>query len=345
MQLANADWRPKGEVQMRSFFNVGRLAAVVAGITTLSMGILGGGVLSSSELAGATSVAAGGCPQGAVPGYYLAGSDGGVFAFGAAPYRGSLPGLGVHVNNIVRTRTTPDEGGYWMVASDGGVFAFGDAPYFGSLPQMGIHVNDIVSMSAHVNAAGQADGYWLVASDGGVFAFGRADYHGGLPGLGIKPNLPIIGVVPSAHGSGYLLVGEDGGVFAIGNNAFVGSLPGLGVHVTNIKDLRVFPNGGGYWLVGSDGGVFSFGTNPAFPGGGGFPANGSLPALGVSVNNIVGIDNTATNVFGNSLPGYRLVGSDGGVFAFGCGQFVPNGSLPAIGIHTNNIIGGTSASP
>ena len=332
---------------MRSFFNVGRLAAAVAGITTLTMGILGGGVLGSPELAGATNVAAGQCPAGPVPGYYLAGSDGGVFAFGAAPYRGSLPALGVHVNNIVRTRTTPDQGGYWMVASDGGVFAFGDAPYFGSLPQRGVHVNDIVSMASHTNATGKVDGYWLVAADGGVFAFGGADYHGGLPGLGIKPNLPIIGIVGSQRGSGYLLVGKDGGVFALGTNAFTGSLPGLGIRVNNITDIRVFPNAGGYWLAGSDGGVFSFssGTNPLFPAGGGFPSNGSLPALGISVNNVVGIDDTAANVFGNSLPGYRLIGSDGGVFAFGCGQFVPQGSLPAIGVHVNNIIGGTSASP
>jgi hypothetical protein len=330
---------------MRSFFNMGRLAAALAGITALTtMGVLGGSIPGSPELAGANTAPPAACPTGAVPGYYLAGSDGGVFAFGAAPYRGSLPGLGIHVDNIVRTRATPDEGGYWMVGSDGGVFAFGDAPFFGSLPGMGIKVNDIVSMSYHTNAAGQADGYWLVAADGGVFAFGGANYHGGLPGLGIKPYLPVIGVVPSGAGSGYFLVAQDGGVFALGNKAFKGSLPGLGIHVSDIRDIRVFPHGGGYWLVGADGGVFSFGTNSSFPAGG-FAPNGSLPALGITVNNVVGMDETATNVFGNSLPGYRLIGSDGGVFAFGCGQFVPNGSLPAIGIHASDIIGGTSDSP
>jgi hypothetical protein len=318
----------------------------MAGITTLTMGILGGGVLGSSELAGATTnVQAGKCPAVGAPGYYLAGSDGGVFAFGAAPFIGSLPGLGVHVNNIVRMRPTPDERGYWMVGSDGAVYAFGDAGFFGSLPGVGVHVNDVVSMSYHMNAAGQADGYWLVGANGAVYAFGGADYHGGLPGLGITPSLPIIGMVPSGTGSGYFLVGRDGGVFAIGNNAFAGSLPGLGVHVSNIVDIRVFPGGHGYWLVGSDGGVFAFGANPTFPGGGGFAQNGSLPALGISVNNIVGMDNTASNVFGNALPGYRLIGSDGGVFAFGCGQFVPNGSLPAIGVNVNNVIGGASAAP
>jgi hypothetical protein len=34
-------------------------------------------------------------------GYNLIGSDGGVFSFGDAINIGSLPGLGVHVNNVV----------------------------------------------------------------------------------------------------------------------------------------------------------------------------------------------------------------------------------------------------
>ncbi len=37
----------------------------------------------------------------ATTGYYLIGRDGGVFSFGTAPYVGSLPGLNVHVNDIV----------------------------------------------------------------------------------------------------------------------------------------------------------------------------------------------------------------------------------------------------
>ena len=33
--------------------------------------------------------------------YWLFGKDGGVFAYGGAPYEGSLPGQGVHVTDIV----------------------------------------------------------------------------------------------------------------------------------------------------------------------------------------------------------------------------------------------------
>ena len=34
-------------------------------------------------------------------GYWLIGADGGVFAFGDATSQGSLPGVGVHVTNVV----------------------------------------------------------------------------------------------------------------------------------------------------------------------------------------------------------------------------------------------------
>jgi hypothetical protein len=34
-------------------------------------------------------------------GYWLVGSDGGIFSFGSATYQGSLPGDGVHASNIV----------------------------------------------------------------------------------------------------------------------------------------------------------------------------------------------------------------------------------------------------
>ena len=64
-------------------------------------------------------------------GYWLAASDGGIFAFGDAAFYGSTGGT--HLNQpIVGMTTTPDGGGYWLVASDGGIFAFGDATFYGS---------------------------------------------------------------------------------------------------------------------------------------------------------------------------------------------------------------------
>ena len=65
-------------------------------------------------------------------GYWLVGSDGGTFAFGSAPYEGSLPGVGVHVSNVVGI--APNGNGYWLVGSDGGIFAFGSATTKGRSP-------------------------------------------------------------------------------------------------------------------------------------------------------------------------------------------------------------------
>jgi hypothetical protein len=59
-----------------------------------------------------------------------------------------LPGLGVHVNNIVRVMRTADDRGYVEAGADGGVYTLGDAAFYGSLPGLGLHVNDIVGAAA-----------------------------------------------------------------------------------------------------------------------------------------------------------------------------------------------------
>ena len=62
-------------------------------------------------------------------GYWLVGSDGGVFAFGAATYYGSLAALGVHPNApIVSIAANTDGKGYYLAGADGGVYDFGAAP-------------------------------------------------------------------------------------------------------------------------------------------------------------------------------------------------------------------------
>jgi hypothetical protein len=81
----------------------------------------------------------------------------------------------------------------------------------------------------------------------------------------------------------------------------------------------------GYDLVGSDGGVFVF---PIGRSGGFY---GSLPGLGVSVHDIVGMVPSPDD------GGYFLVGQDGGVFAFGDAPFL--GSLPGLGVAVHDIRG------
>jgi len=249
-------------------------------------------------------------------GYWMVGTDGGIFSFGGAPYEGSLPGLGIHVKNIVGMVPTSTGKGYWMVGSDGGVFAFGDAGFVGSLPGINVHVSNIVA----VVPTSTGKGYWMIGSDGGVFAFGDAGFVGSLPGINVHVS-NIVAAVPTSTGKGYWMIGNDGGVFAFGDAGFVGSLPGIGVHVKNVVGAVPTSTGKGYWMVGSDGGVFAFGDA-------GFV--GSLPGINVHVSNIVGVVPTSTG------KGYWMVGSDGGVFAFGDAGFV--GSIPGLNIHVNNIV-------
>jgi hypothetical protein len=90
--------------------------------------VSGGALTLSARLDSATRVAevAGGS------GYWLAASDGGVFAFGTAQFYGSMAGK--HLNSpITGIVATADDRGYWLVAKDGGVFAFGDAGFSGSM--------------------------------------------------------------------------------------------------------------------------------------------------------------------------------------------------------------------
>ena len=142
-----------------------------------------------------------------------------------------------------------------------------------------------------------------------------------------------------------------------------------GATTPEINDLTgtvfVVPSpGAGYDLVGSDGGVFAFGDAGYL---------GSLPALGVSVRDVVGMTVSPEgggywlvgsdggvfafgdagfhgSLFGRALAGavvgmaatadgggYWLVGSDGGVFAFGDAGYL--GSLPGLGVSVHDVVG------
>jgi hypothetical protein len=109
-------------------------------------------------------------------GYWIFGSDGGVFSYGDAPYLGSLPGLNVKPNApIVGGAATESGNGYWMCSTDGGIFCFGDAQFHGSMG--GTPMNgECVGMGA------SGDGYWLLGRDGGIFAF-DVPFHGSAVGL------------------------------------------------------------------------------------------------------------------------------------------------------------------
>ncbi len=203
-------------------------------------------------------------------GYWFVAKDGGVFSYGDAGFHGSVPGVGVHVTNIVGMAADTATGGYWMVGSDGGVYAFG-APYDGSVPGLGQHLTTIVGIAATPDGGG----YYLVSSTGAVYAFGDAKYQGGANTLA-HINAPIVGLSVDSVTGGYWEAGSDGGIYAYGA-PFEGS---AGATKLNKPVVGIAASGSGYYLVASDGGVFSY--NAPFLGSmGGKSLN--APMVGIAV--------------------------------------------------------------
>ncbi len=203
-------------------------------------------------------------------GYWLVGSDGGVFSIGSVGFYGSMGGKPLNAP-VVGMARTPSAQGYWLVASDGGIFAFGDAHFYGSMG--GQHLNAcVVGMAATPDGGG----YWLVAADGGIFTFGDAAFYGSTGNMQL--NAKIVGMAGTPDGHGYWLLGADGGVFTFGDAAFQGA-------ATNDGSPRPFismsptPSGHGYWLANTNGEIYSFG-DASYMGGVGTDCNciGTLAA-------------------------------------------------------------------
>jgi hypothetical protein len=240
-----------------------------------------------------TLVALAAAPDG--KGYWMAQSDGGVFAYGSAVFRGSAGSLALRgTKQVVAMAANPTTGGYWLGAGDGGVFAF-DTAFRGSMG--GTRLNRPV-----VGAAGARDGagYWLVASDGGVFAF-NVPFWGSTGSLTL--NQPIVAMAATPDGGGYWLAAADGGVFGFGNALYHGGL-GAAALQARIVDMAAAPDGAGYWLLGADGGVFGFGSARYLGGTAGGDA-GPVAAMAATP----------------SGAGYWILGVDGQVHPFGDAAF------------------------
>ncbi len=249
-------------------------------------------------------------------GYWLVGSDGGIFSYGLAPFEGSAGSLTLQ-RPVVGITRTPDNNGYWLVASDGGVFAF-NAPFVGSLPGLGLHPagsglpNSLNAPIVGMVPSANGQGYYMVAADGGVFAF-NSTFAGSCPGIGGCSGTAVA-VAPDASGNGYWLATSTGNIYAFGNAPYFGA---PGPQTTPITSMVRTPDGGGYYIVDAAGQVFAYG-DATFQGG--LPA-GAATAL-----------DPATAIFDTA---------DGGGYwiSTGLGKVYPFGDAPALGyisgIHLN----------
>ena len=250
-------------------------------------------------------------------GYWLVGSDGGIFSFGTAAFFGSTGSI--HLQRpVVGITPTSTRNGYWLVASDGGIFSFGDSSFYGSIPGLGLHpAGSGLPNSLNAPIVGMVPtltgrGYFMVASDGGVFAFGDARFEGSCPGIGGCSG-PAVTVIPDHSGNGYWVVTANGGVYAFGDAPFYGSGPPVAVPVV---DAVATPNGNGYWLLYANGAVAAFGAATALGGPIGY-VNSFNPAAAIF--------RTADGF------GYWVAAARGDVFGYGSAPYL--GGMAAAGLN------------
>jgi len=229
--------------------------------------------------------------QTANQGYVLVGSDGGIFTFGNAQFKGSLGNTPLN-QPIIGIAYKPGGTGYWLVAKDGGVFTFGDADFYGSTGDRRLNA-PVLGMEATPDGGG----YWLFAADGGIFTFGNAKFHGSTGDR--KLNAPMVGMAVTSTGGGYWLVAQDGGIFTF-NAPFHGSTGNMKLNQP-VFDMAPAKGDNGYWLVARDGGVFTFGSGTPFYGSG----------VGNVTGNVIGMDSTPSG------EGYWIADSNGKVVPFG----------------------------
>ena len=262
-------------------------------------------------------------PAATATGYDLVGSDGGVFVFppgATGGFYGSLPGLHVAPKAPI-VGMVPD--GHRPGLLPGRVRRRGLRLRQRPLPRLaspGSGRDPDPSRSPASWPPTQTRATSWSDSDGGVFAFGTVPFLGSLPaqgrlgrqhhrhrrhpvgqrllaGLGHRHRLRLRQRPAVRHSQGHLLAG-------LGHRRHARQAAGTG---SPPRTARSTP----------------FGNAKTF---------GTLPALHVTpAQPVIGIVHTA------GTGGYWLIGSDGGIFAFGDAPFV--GSLPGLTVHVTDIVG------
>jgi hypothetical protein len=154
-------------------------------------------------------------------GYFMVASDGGVFAFGAARFEGSCPGIGGCSGPAVAVMPDATGNGYWLVTATGHVYTFGDATYFGAPGPEGTVTSAVRTPDGR--------GYWILFSNGHVAPFGDATNLGGLPAGATAGVGSASAIFSTADGGGYWVATADGAVYPFGDALYDGSM--VGVHL------------------------------------------------------------------------------------------------------------------
>ena len=288
--------------------------------TPVGNGVVRGGYsgdANSSTSSGTTNVNVTAPPP---HGYWLVGSDGGIFTFGSAQFYGSTGSLKLQ-RPVVGITPTASDNGYWLVASDGGIFSF-DTGFYGSIPGLGLHPagsglpNSLNAPIVGMVPTASGGGYFMVASDGGVFSFGNARFEGSCPGIGGCAG-KAVAVAPDATGNGYWVVTSTGNVYTFGDAPYFGA---PGQQSSAITSMVRTPNGQGYWILDANGQVFPYGNAADL---------GSVPA-----DTTGGFNPAAAIAATADGGGYWVASAAGAVYNFGD---APNdGSM--LGTHLNGAI-------
>ncbi|MCP3934447.1 MAG: hypothetical protein GY708_03645 [Actinomycetia bacterium] len=152
-------------------------------------------------------------------------------------------------------------------------------------------------------------GYYLLGESGEVFTFGGAVDRGDAQ---LEDHLRATAIDTTGTGDGYIVVASDWSVHPFGDAPTVTPDAGdLGQGDVPV-DVRIDPLNRGYWIFSDTGRVVSVGDVPHL---------GDVSNLDLAGAVIAGEVNSVGD-------GYRMLGTDGGVFSFGTDRFL--GSIPEV---------------
>ena len=207
--------------------------------TNLLPGLLGSrpaaGGSSSNPVGGLLGGLLGGHPSAgsATAGYWLAGSQGGVGAYGGTGFHGSMAGRPLAAP-VVAMAATPHGNGYWLAAADGGIFTFGTAPFRGSAAGAVPPGERVVAMAEGAGtgtgqrAAGDFTPAALAATGGSPYAAASGGYDISWPQCG--------GAYPPA--SPVAVVGVNAGEAFSVNPCYDQEAAWAGLHRTDYVNLN-----------------------------------------------------------------------------------------------------------